>query len=163
MSVTTYKTKAVEEMRSFLDRSGEEAVNFIIKVQVIESVLTVDLADEVNATDTHELNVVLLAKTPQGIQVAYSKIIPFSNDDAEDDVLVRIEEAFPTQEEIDAERAKAAEEAKKREEFQQQMQQLDPQELAKMALQQAGAPGEDTENPALTPEAPVTQEPEENK
>ena len=153
-----YKLKAVEEVKNFLERSNEEVKNFIVKVQVFENVLTVDLATD-DENIEHELNVVLLAKTPQGMQVAYNNVISFTDDMSPEEINEAITTAFPTKEAIEEARKAAAEEEAKREAFQQQMQQLDPQELAKMATKQVGMPGEDTEAIEHAPEL----KPEETK
>ena len=148
-----YKLKAVEEVKNFLLRSDEQVENFITKVQVFENVLTVDLATNVEEIK-HELNVVLLAKTPQGIQVAYNNVIQFTDEMTADEVNEAIANAFPSKEDIDNARKQAAEETEKKEAFQQQMQQLDPQELAKMARENNPMPGDDTE---AVEHAPTTQ------
>jgi len=146
-----YKLKAVEEVKNFLVRSEEEIENFIAKVQVFENVLTVDFATN-DEEVKHEINVVLLAKTPQGIQVAYNNVISFTDAMSAEEVNEAIVNSFPTKEAIVAARKAAEEEATKKEAFQQQMQKLDPQELARMAAGQVGMPGEDTEAVEHAPE-----------
>ena len=158
MSTLAYKEKAVEEMKNFLERSGEEPDNFIVKVQVLEDILTVDLAYDDKSTTRHELSVALLAKTPEGLQLAYNKVIPFTEEEAEEDVMNAITNAFPTQEEIDEGRKKAEEEAARRKEFQEQMQNLDPQELAKMAANMVPPAEDGEEDDGLNEVSPETSE-----
>jgi len=133
------QNKALTEVKAFLDRSGEKQEVFIAKVQVFENVLTSDLEDG-EVKYNNEISVVLLAKSPQGLQVAYNNVITYEAGQNEDEIFKAIEDAFPTLEEIEAARAKAAEEAEAKAKFQEQMSSLDPAELAKLAQQQAGIP-----------------------
>ena len=126
------KGKALTELKAFLDRSGEELNTFIAKIQVFENVLTVDFEAGTEVA-TNEVSVALLAKTPQGIQVAYNNVIPYDASLSEEEIFTIITNAFPTKEEIDAAREKAAAEAEARKGFEEQMQGLDPQALAAMA------------------------------
>jgi len=136
------KQKALEEVTAFLERAGEDKNVFIAKVQVQENVLTCDYEKDETIT-SHEVSVVLLAKTPKGLEVAYNNVISLADSLTEDQMFEKIEQAFPTAEEIEASRKQAEEERKKREEFQKQMEQINPAGLAKAAAEAASIPGDE--------------------
>ena len=131
------KAKALEELEAFLKNSGEDVENYIGKVFINESIVTRDFVEGVNNT-TNEIVVALLAKTPQGLKVAYNNSIEYGPDATEEEVLEIISKAFPTKEEIEEAKRQQEEEMKRKEEFQKQMQELNPQELAEMLQQQQG-------------------------
>ena len=133
------QNKALEEVKAFLERSGEKPEVFIAKVQIFENVMTSDL-EEGEVKFNNEVSIVLLAKTPQGLQVAYNNVIAYENNQTEEEIFEAIEKAFPTAEEIEEARAKAAKEAEAKAKFQEQIQNINPAELAKLAQEQVGIP-----------------------
>ena len=150
------KNKAITELKGFLDRSGEKLETFVAKVQVFEDVLTVDFEADTSVSK-NELSIILLAKTPQGLQVAYNNVVSYDSSATEEEILKAIETAFPSQEEIDAARAKAAEEANARKAFEEKMQNMNPQQIAEMMAQEGVAPEAGAVKEVIVEEETVTE------
>ena len=150
------KNKAITELKGFLDRSGEKLETFVAKVQVFEDVLTVDF-EAGTSVSKNELSIILLAKTPQGLQVAYNNVVSYASTATEEEIFKDIETAFPTQEDIDAAKAKAAEEANSRKEFEEKMQNMNPQQIAEMMSKEGVLPEAGAAEEVIVEEEVVTE------
>jgi len=137
MDLQKVKEKVVVELGNFLDRSGEDRKPFLAKVNIMENVLEHSFEKE-ESKNTNEIFATLLVNTPEGMQVAYNTVISFTVDDDIDTVFKAIENAFPSKEQIEEAKAKAKEEEERKRKFQEQMQNINPQEIAKM-MQQEGS------------------------
>jgi len=134
------RSKAVAELKAFIERSGEDASKFIGKVQIFEDILTVDFKTG-EETIKNEISIVLLAETPEGIKPVYQNGASYSKTDELGSIYATIEEVFPSKEEIEKAKKEAEEKAKAEQEamakMQEQLQKMDPSELAKAAMGQA--------------------------
>jgi len=130
------KAKAMEELVKFLENNEEDKNNFIAKVDTTEGILTNDFEKGLEK-EYNEVIVILLAKTPNGLQNAYTNVIAYDPEADKEEVFRLIEKAFPTKEEIVEAKAKAAEQEKARKEFEERMQNINPQELAAMMGEEA--------------------------
>ena len=133
------KEKAAEELKSFIERSGEDTKKFIAKIQIFTDVLTVDYnKDETKLTN--EISISLIGDTPEGKSVVYRNVVEYTNEDSEEVVMEKIVKAFPTKEEIEKAKKEAEERAKLEAEMmkkmQEQMANMKPEDLAKAALGQ---------------------------
>ena len=145
------RARAAEELKAFLERSEEDLNNFIAKVQIFADVLTEDYAEEI-VTTHNEISVVLLAKTPNGLQVAYNNTIVYDPTKSEEDIFKLIKDAFPTKEEIVKAKEEAAKQEAARKEFQERMQNLNPQEVAELMANEANDIVSEAEGSESSPE-----------
>jgi len=145
------RARAAEELKAFLERSEEDLNNFIAKVQIFADVLTEDYVEE-KVTTHNEISVVLLAKTPNGLQVAYNNTIVYDPTKSEEDIFKLIKDAFPTKEEIVKAKEEAAKQEAARKEFQERMQNLNPQEVAELMANEANDIVSEAEGSESSPE-----------
>ena len=142
-----FKQKAAGELKSFIERSGEDPKKFTAKIQIFEGVLTVDYDKDENRL-TNEISISLIGDTPEGKSVVYRNVVEYTTEDTEEEVLEKIVKAFPTAEEIEKAKKEAEEKARLEAEMMQKMQEqmagMKPEDIAKMALGQEEENTEET-------------------